>query len=139
MANPAPQWIASGNIYPSRFVKQPVGTGFTVAQATLNANIVGISQEGTDTAPGTGGSGYAATDGENLKVYSLTDQCLLMAGAGGWLAGNRLESDADGKGIPIAGGSAVSTHIGAIALDNAAAGELVLVQIVRYDTITADS
>lgn len=139
MPIPAPQWVASGNIRPSRFVSQPLGTGFTVEEANANdKRAIGISMEGTEAAPVPNASVYAATDGHNLKVYGVGEVCLLRAGSGGWSAGNRLISDVDGNGVP-AGTGALNQHIGAIAFDNATEGALTLVQVVLFDTVKNQS
>lgn len=128
--NVSPQLVSGGNIYPSRFVKLSTAADNTALQAGANDPQIGISQVGTKDAPGlTGASAYAAEAGDNIQIWGLGDICLLEAGAGGWTRGDRLKSDADGKGVPIAGTGA-NQHVGAYALESAAANEFGRVQII---------
>lgn len=123
----SPNYVADGDIYPFRFVKAST-TPFRVLQATANAPIVGVSQQGTriinldlfavDTK--------AAIQGEPIRVYGEGAECLVETG-GAITAGAYLKSDANGKAVVVATTGAVLQQIGARALDDAASGELVRV------------
>lgn len=90
---------ASGNIYPSRFVKK--SGAFTVAQAGAGEAAIGISQEGSKDAPLPGNSTLAAVSGDPLRVYADGDVCLLEAGAT-VAAGAYIKSDTNGKATTAA-------------------------------------
>jgi len=119
-----PSFTASGNIYPSRFVD--LSGRHTVAQAAVGSTPFGISQEGTETAPISGASSYAASSGGSLRVYGPMESCQLEAGEA-LSVGAKLKPDANGKGVAIKGGEAYF----AIALKAAAAsGEKISVFIL---------
>jgi hypothetical protein len=116
-----PNYMASGNIYPSRFVVQ--NNQFRVGQATANAKVVGISQQGTRNAPGTAADdGYAAITDEPIAVYGPGTQCLLEIAATVY-GGYRLAADADGKGVLATSGQ----NVGAIAEGAGQAGDKIRV------------
>lgn len=128
--NVSPQLIAGGDIRPSRFVKVSGVADNTALEADANEVIIGISQAGTRDAPGlTGTSANAAVAGDPVQIFGLGDVCLLTIGSGGCTSGDRLKSDADGKGIPIAG-TGGNQNVGAIALETCGENELCRVQIV---------
>jgi len=125
---PAGHYIAGGNINPSRFVMGEAGTAKTVLQATANAKIVGISQEGARQAPLNDlvTTNYAAIDGDSLKVYADSDTDVLVEAGGVITAFDSVRSDAVGRAVTAASGE----NVGAVALEAAAAaGELIKVQI----------
>lgn len=140
MARPK-NMMAGGNITRARFVKpDPTkpstgsAAGSTVIQATSNSQVVGITDVHGREAPipsVTQSPPYAAADGEAVAVFTLGDEALLEAGTGGFAPGDELKSDTNGCGVKVAAGSV--GRIGAIAIQGAAAGELGLVQIVRFD------
>lgn len=120
--------IAAGDIYPARFVKQS-GQPFEVAQAGANDALFGISQLGTNTPPIPGvTSDKAAVAGGSLRVHKPGERCFVTAG-GTITAGDRLKSDADGKGVAIATSGTTPQRYGAIALQNAASGEFCEVEV----------
>lgn len=88
---------ASGDIYPSRFVKK--SGSYTVAQAGAGEAAIGISHEGAKATPLPGNSTLAASSGDPLNVYSDGDNCLLEAGADGIAAGAYLKADSSGRGV----------------------------------------
>lgn len=88
---------ASGNIYPSRFVKK--SGAYTVAQSGAGELSVGISHEGAKATPLPGASTLAAEAGDPLNVYSDGDNCLLEAGADDIPNGAYLKSDSTGRGV----------------------------------------
>ncbi len=125
------KFAAGGAIAPSRFVVQS-STDSTVTQAgTANVRCFGISQPGTHDAPGlTGSSANAAlADLDPIEVFTLGMECPLEAGVGGWTAGNMLKTDSSGKGQAVAVVNTTIQWVGAIALENAAAGEIVRVMV----------
>jgi len=96
---PAGHYVAGGNIAPSRFVMGEAGTAKTVVQATANAKVMGISQEGGRQAPLNDlvTTIYAAIDGDSLKVYGDSDtDVLLEVGTAGVTAFDNLTSDGNG-------------------------------------------
>lgn len=132
MSAAAPGFIASGNISPSVAVKLDPTANFHVLQcAAASDPPVGISQDGTYYAPGVAGSdAFAAHAGQELTVFGEGEQCLWKVGASAVTEGDYLTSDANGLAKTIAftgtGGRIYQT---AIALESAAAGELVRVVI----------
>lgn len=135
--NVSPQLVAAGNISPSTFVKPYISADNSAAQAGANDPIIGISQVGTRLPPGVDGAdAYAAIAGESFELFGLGDICLLVAGSGGFVRGDRLKADASGNGVPVAT-SGVIQNVGAVALESAAAGEKVRVQIMIFSQIVA--
>lgn len=128
---PAPNLVAAGNIYPSRFVKSYASGDNAVVQAGANEAICGISNEAGRSAPiPEVSTNYAAISGDALQVYGLGDTCLLELGDT-VTRGNLLKGDADGKGVPIASSGTTLQQYGARALKSGVVGEKVLVQIVQ--------
>lgn len=124
----SPNFIARGTIRPSRFVRIDTATDFGVLESDAGSLSIGISQEGTRDTPGVSGAGTdAASVGEPIHVYGLGDTPMLEVGAA-VASGDRLKSDADGKGVAVA---ADADFFGAIALEAGAAdGVKIRVQIV---------
>jgi hypothetical protein len=126
MSGTNPNYLAGGNIYPSRFVAASTTQNNRVVQATTAGSgpqqPVGISQPGTKRAPIPGASQLAAEAGDAIKVYGEGEQCLLEYGAT-VTAGQWLVPDADGKGVPMAASGNAQTH-GAMAMESGSAGEL---------------
>lgn len=121
--------LAGGDIYPCRFVKQSASEDFNVLQAGANEPVCGISQAGTNTAPIPGvTSDKAATSGQQLRVHSTPETCLLELG-GTVAAGDRLKADTDGKGVAIAASGTTPQNCGARALQAGDSGNKILVQI----------
>lgn len=129
---PTPNFIAGGNILPSRFVKPSTAADNTVLQATAGSvaegdRVIGVSQEGGREPPLPSVSTmYAGQAGDAMKVYGDTEVCLLTIGTGGCTRGDRLKSDANGKGLTA---STTGDHYGAIALSSASENELARVQV----------
>lgn len=120
--------VAGGNISPSRFLVAGTASGNTVVQASATGTlIVGISQEGTRNAGGTGADdGFAAIAGGQITIYDNPneDDCLLLLGSA-VTAGNLLTSDSLGRGIPT---SATGQAYGAQALFTTVSGQLARVK-----------
>lgn len=122
---------ASGNIYPCRFVGGVNGTDYKVLQATATIAPIGVSQRGTQEAPGTAAdSGYAATDGKQLRVFGAGEAALLEIGSGGCNAFDWLAPDANGKGVAASLNSSSVQYIGAYSLRTASSGDKVPVVVV---------
>ena len=134
MSFATPSYIAKGDVYTCRFVKSDGTNDFAVVQATANDVVRGISQEGNREAPiPSVTSSLAAQDGESLKVYGETQECLLELG-GTVAAGDRLKSDANGKGVNIATTGTTEQNIGAVALEGGASGAKIRVQVAISET-----
>ncbi|QDU97528.1 hypothetical protein [Lignipirellula cremea] len=128
MAHTSPCYVAKGDIVPMRFVKVH-SADFSVVQATANAAVRGVSQEGSRTAPTPDVSTLlAASSGETLLVYGETEDCLLEI-ADDVSPGDKLKSDANGKGVPIATTGTTLQQIGAVALEGGASGDRIRVQV----------
>lgn len=129
--------MANGTIVRCRFVKMDPTANHKVIQcAAVNDFIIGIAGDEARTAPtpDVGIDPYQiAQSGEPVDVHTNTSECTLEIGTGGVLAGDRITSDANGKGVknPKTGHP---PRIGAIALTAASAGELALVQVCIFDS-----
>lgn len=130
MPNIVPQLVAGGDIYPCRFVKLSTSDDFTVLQADANAEIIGVSQEGSRTPPLSDlvTDTKAAASGQSLKIFTDGDVCLLEAG-GTITRGDLLKADANGKAVTVATTGTTIQNYGAIALQSGASGEKILVQV----------
>jgi hypothetical protein len=138
---------ASGNIIRSRFVVMDpnnpgtgAASGNNVIQATANQPIVGVSDiaGGTPPLPSvTQSPPYAAQAGQNVRVFPQGSRCLLEIGSGGCVAGDELKSDGNGAGV--ATGLTGKGRVGAVAITGGNQGELVEVQVTRYDKYGAAS
>lgn len=134
MSMNSPNFVAGGDIRPSRFVKLNTSANHEVLEADANDPTIGISSEAGREAPIPAvATILAGKDGDkSMKVYGLADFCLLEAGDTIPGAGVELKSDADGKGIPIATTGTTIQQVGAISLAGGASGELIPVQVFRY-------
>lgn len=119
---------ANGNIAPSRFVKRDSSEGLGL-QCGSTEKMCGISAEWTRRAPYESlDDGYAAIDGESLKVYEAGDVCKLQVGSGGCAVDDVLSSDGDGKGVT---NTTDNRWGGAKALQAGAENDLVLVKVLE--------
>ena len=153
----SPNFVAGGNIYPSRIVVLDSSTDSTTGPAgsfvalaasssdsaatATNRPFLGISQPGTDYPPINDNThvtvgGYAAVAGEDLMIYGPGQQAMLelfTTVAAGQRVGisSAVTATADqGKGCPV-GAWAISTaqqYVG-IALQSGVAGEKILVLV----------
>ncbi len=115
-------FVAAGNIAPSRFVTLTNPTGF-VAQSTTSDKPMGIAQQGTrnPSYPGLQ-DGFAATTGENIRVYLETEECMIEVDAA-YAPGILLKPDVNGLGTQV---TANNDWYGAVLLDKStAANQLV--------------
>ena len=91
---------ANGNIAPSRFVKTDTTGDGLALQAGAGDKILGVSQAGTRRTPYGGlDDGFAAIAGEDLEVFVQGEHNVMLELGGTVVAGDRLKSDANGKGI----------------------------------------
>lgn len=130
LPNTVPQWIASANISPSRFIA-PTGANYTVSQAA-NATLplVGISAEAVRRPPGTGeDDGLNAKVGEQVKYHAPGQICNLVLGANTTF-GQLLTSTTGGNGTPITGASTSLQFVGAMALGNGVTGDKIKVWVL---------
>lgn len=116
---------AGGNIRPSRFVKISTVTDMEVLEADAGDQIFGISQMGVRRAEYINTDGYAAISGDDLEIFCDHEHCLLEIVAT-VTAGQRLKSDADGKGTPV---TTDLDNYGAVAQQGGAAGDLIQVLV----------
>jgi hypothetical protein len=121
----AHSYIATGDIYPLRFVKLATAADGKVTQAGAGERVIGISQRGTRRSPYIDSTNRAAAAGEPLQVYEQHEECALHV-AGTVAPGDYLKSDADGKGV-AAGTDA--DDVGAIALQAGVADDLIKVKV----------
>ena len=125
---PAGHYMANGDINPSRFVMGDTSADKKVIQATANAKILGVCQEGARQAPLNDlvTTNLAAKAGDSIKVYGDSDESVLLVAGGAITAFDSLRSDATGRGVTATSGQ----NVGAVAQEGAAAaGELIKVQI----------
>lgn len=120
--------ICGGDINPSRFVKHSTAADFTVLQADLNSNPVGISQAWAQTAPIPSASTLAGTTGDQIQVHypgsgDDNDSTVWLELGGTVTRGDRLMPDANGKGITATTGK----YYGAIAEESGVSGEKIRV------------
>lgn len=122
---------ASGTIRACRFVKQ--SGDFTGAEADANETVIGISYQDGKYPPLNDlvSTNNHAETGDPIRLYGDGDICLLEYG-GTVTAGERLKSDADGKGVSIATTGTTIQNIGAVAIEGGSSGEKRRVQIQIY-------
>lgn len=132
--NQAPSLRAGGNIDTASFVKVSTADENTCLQAGDNERVIGISQMGTKYPQGLAGlsNTNAAETGDEVALFGLGDICRLRAGTGGFGSGDMLKSDTNGDGVPVATTGTTLQWVGAVAIEDAAAGELGRVQIVIF-------
>lgn len=130
MAIGSPHLMANGDIRPARFVEIQNASGIAKAiEANANERVIGISHDGTNTAPIPGvTSDKAAESGQGLQLHVEGEECLLELG-GTVTAGAFVKSDGDGKGVIALTTGTVLQEIGAVARDNGASGEKIRVKI----------
>lgn len=127
---PAPMsmsFVASGNIYPARFVKLNTSAMGQVTQSGAGEKCFGISQEGSYNVPYLAlDDGYAAIANIPLEVFVAGAVCLLTLG-GTVTRGDRLKSDASGQGVTT---TSTGDEIGAEALASGTSGQMIPVRVL---------
>jgi hypothetical protein len=95
------QVTSGGNINPSRIVKISTAADNTVLiSASATSPNIGVAQQGTRRAPGTGDDdGYAAIATENIGIYSAGSGSAPVEVGGTVTRGDFLTSDSAGKAI----------------------------------------
>lgn len=129
----SPHLVAGGDIRPARFVKLSASADHTGLEADANERSIGIAGRGTRQPPL---SDYAVTAlhaaaGDPITLAGDGEETLLEYGDT-ITAGALLKSDADGKGVPVASSGATQQFVGAVALEDGAAGVLGRVQVKQY-------
>lgn len=110
--------IAGGYICPSRFVYVSMYAPHHIFQCDNNIPMVGVSHEKVRN------SVFAAMGGDDIEVYDEGTGDILLELGGPVKPGNRLRSDAEGRGVAIElPGISVAQHYGAIALENGIEGD----------------
>lgn len=127
---------AADNTMPSRFVSLVSGGTNSAAESSDNAEIIGVSQEGTRSFPQQSVMGeLAATTDETFACYSVGEVCLVVAGAA-FNVGTLLKSDSDGRAVPIATTGTTIQNYGAVALEQAtAAGQKIRCLVVPFGKV----
>jgi len=123
-----PSYVMGEDVGPSLFVKADPAYDFQALKATLGAEPLGVTHEGTRDAPIPGASAYAALTGESVRVYGLGEVCeVLVSATLAIVAGDRVAPDASSKAQPAVHGF----PYGGRALNAAAAAGKVRVQLER--------
>lgn len=117
--------IASGTIRPMRFVKIGTDEGLLL-ECDAGERPIGISFQGTHRSDYVDDDGNLAESGEPLSYYTQGARCWLTIAAT-TASGDRLMSDADGKGTPT---TADGDLFGAVALRDGVAGENIPVEVL---------
>ena len=118
---------ASGNIICSRLVSLTSAADFTFIQATANLEAFGVAYEGSNYPPLSDlvSTNYAASDGEEFRIYGPGTECLVEAG-NTITRGVKCKSDSVGRAIPIEVAGATRQYYAGWALESAtAAGQKV--------------
>ena len=122
MPNTPPTLVAGGTIRTSRFVKLSSAADNTALEADANEEAIGVSYEGSNYPPLSDlvSTDNAAVEGQEFRVYGPGDVCQIVAGDA-VTRGQKLKSDADGRGVPIATSGTTLQRYGGFALESAAA------------------
>jgi len=139
MAGEAPSFYVNGNVGVSCFVKPYTSADNTVAIASTNDIIAGISSEAGRAPNLPGVTVYAGITGDQMKVYGDGQVCLLTLGTGGATAGDKLKSDSSGYGVVAATTGTTVQQIGAEALQTGSAGDRIKVRVLRHGFLPAVS
>jgi hypothetical protein len=123
--------LPAGNIAPARFVKLGAVAG-TCLQCGAGEDIYGISTPHTRKLALSGiDDGFAGVDGDGaLNIIGPGDDEALLELGGTVTYGQRLKSDADGKGVAA---TTDKDKTGAIAQSAGTSGMLIKVKPMRYD------
>lgn len=130
----SPNFVANGNISPSRFVSLDSGTpkAFAVIQATANSKIVGVAQIGGREPPLASVSTiYAGQAGDTIKVNAPGDVCLVECG-GTVAVDDELIADSNGKAVARAASGTTNQNVGGIALEAGSSGSFIHILVTRY-------
>lgn len=122
-----PSYVMGEDVGPSLFVKQDPANDFQALKATLGAEPLGVTHEGTRDAPIPGAAALAAVAGESVRVYGLGEVCEVLVGSLAIVAGDHVAPDANSKAQPSVHGF----PYGGKALNASAASGKVRVAIER--------
>lgn len=126
MGAPNISMMATGDIYPSRFVTPTAGGDRAVSQSTTGDLPIGISAEYAHYAPyGSSNSTLAASSAQSIAFYGIGEVCPLEI-AGTVQTGDFLKSDTSGKGVV---GTLQTDKIGARALEAGTSGSIIRVYV----------
>jgi hypothetical protein len=123
--------MANGTINSCRFVMIDTSADFKCLQATANADVIGVSMEGSNYPPLSDlvTSPVAATAGQYVRIFGDGEMCLVEAGAA-VVRGAKLKADSVGRGVPIDSNTTLQ-NIGAVAMQSASgAGEKIVCQVI---------
>lgn len=132
--NVVPNYLAAGDINPSRFVTAAISLDFAVTQSLATEYAIGVSQAASRLPQmgqfgASGVSTLAAPSGSPIDVYGAGEECSLELG-GTVLAGDFLKPTTGGKGITATVGT---DKIGAQALQAGVSGDIIRV-VVHKDS-----
>jgi len=131
MPNTPPRLVAGGTIYPCRFVKFSTAADDRGLQATANDKLIGISYPNGKYSPlsdlVTDNPHAAAAD--PIQLLGDGEQGLLELGDT-VTRGDKLKSDADGKGESVATSGTTLQQYGAIALESGVSGDKIRVFVL---------
>lgn len=127
---------AGDNTPASRFVTLMSGGTNVASVSWANAEIIGVSQEGTRSFPQEGvAADFAAAADETFACYSVGEVCLVEAGAA-IVPGTLLKSDSAGRAVPIATTGTTIQNYGAVALEEAtASGQKIRCLVVPFGKV----
>ena len=132
MPNTSPNLIAAGDIRPNRYVKidSTAGNSHYGLEADANEKVIGICGGETTQPPLSDlvTTALHASSGKHIHLYGDGDECLLEISAT-VVQGDRLKSDGDGKGTPVATSGTTLQEYGAIALEAGSSGDKIRVQV----------
>lgn len=125
---PLQSGIAGGTIFPCRFVKLDSTAEGAVVQCGAGDAPIGVSQQGARRSPYIDQTdpARAALVGEPIGYYDLGSSGVGLEVVAAVTPGQRLKSDANGKGTPV---SAATDQYGARAVDIAPAGDICKVAV----------
>lgn len=129
-----PPLIAAGDIRTERFIKLNTAADHSALEANAGELTVGITTGGGREAPQDNANANAAASGDSFEYRTFGQVALLKMDATGCAAGDRLMSDADGKGDVATAGN----FVGALALEAIAANEIGEVWVLPPSRFTAD-
>lgn len=117
-------FVATGNIYPRRFVKAS-GTDGKVTQCGSGELPLGVSGQGTRRPQYIDSNGYHASANEPCLVYGLGEECEIEL-AGTVNQGDRLASDGNGKATAT---TTDQVQYGGFALMDGVSGQTILMRV----------
>lgn len=99
-----PSYVMGEDIGPSLFVKQDPSADHQALKATQYGDTIGVTHEGTRTAPIPDVTALAAKSGEAVRIYGTGETCEVNVGSTAIVAGQRVRPDANSKATPAVHG-----------------------------------